>query len=235
MNAQSRSAAGRGEPSPRKAAAIAPFDAGAFLASGGLPEDVSKYGRGESIFVQGDACDGVRYVESGGVKLSAQSKLGREAVVAILGPGQFLGEGCLADQSFRIGSATAMTPSVVRRITTVRMRGLLLTHPAMADYFIAHMLSRSILVEQDLIEQIFNSSEKRLARALLLLAHYGTGRTPVHVLARIRPAELATLSDITLERVTFFLSKFKRLGFIEQNGDLPIKINRSLLNVVLHD
>jgi CRP/FNR family transcriptional regulator, cyclic AMP receptor protein len=235
MHARPRSTARLGKLSPRRAATVPPFDAGAFLASHGSARDVSKYDRGESVFSQGDACDGVRYVESGGIKLSVQSKLGREAVVAIVGPGQFLGEGCLTDQAFRIGSATAITPSVVRRVPKTKMLGVLHNDTSMSGYFIAHMLSRSIRIEQDLIAQIFNSSEKRLARTLLLMARYGTERAPVHVLARVSPATLAELSGVTRERVTFFLSKFKKLGFIEQSGTLPLKINSSLLSVVLHD
>ena len=211
------------------------FDVGAFLASRGSAKDLSQYDRGESVFLQGDACDGVRYVESGGVKLSVQSNLGKEVVVAILGPGQFLGEGCLGKQSHRLDSATAITPSVVRHVPKARMIGHLHDEPAMADYFIAHMLSRGIRIEQDLIAQLFNSSEERVARTLLLMARYGTGRAPIRVLASITPAALAGLSGTTLERANFFLDKFHKLGFIEQGGNLPLKINRSLLSVVLHD
>ncbi len=235
MSARRRSSAERGGPPPVTAVAGPAFDVGAFLASRGLAKDVTKYDRSESVFLQGDACDGVRYVESGGVKVSARSRLGKEAVVAIVGPGQFLGEGCLGRQGHRIGSATAITPSVVRRVPRARMMGYLRDEPAMADYFIVHLLSRNIRIEQDLIVQLFNSSEKRVARALLLMARYGTDRAPIRVLAKITPAALARLSGTTLERVTFLLNKFETLGFIEQDGSLPLKINRSLLNVVLHD
>jgi CRP-like cAMP-binding protein len=185
--------------------------------------------------MQGDACDGVLYIESGGVKLSVQSKTGREAVVAILGPGELFGEGCLAEQPLRTGSATAITPSVVRCIARATMIAVLHDQPEMADAFIAQMLSRNVQIEQNLIAQLFNSSEQRLARILLLMARYGTERAPVRVVARIPPATLATLSGTTLERVKFLLNKFRKLGFIEQGGRLPLTINRSLVSVVLHD
>ncbi len=235
MNARRRSSAGRRDPFPVTTGTVPPFDVSAFLASRGSPKDVSHYDRGESVFIQGDACDGVRYIEAGGIKLTVQSKLGKEVVVAVLGPGQFVGEGCLGHQAHRLGSATAITPSVVRHVPKARMLEHLRDEPAMADFFIAHMLSRSVHIEQDMITQLNNSSEKRLARALLVLARYGTARAPIRALARITPGALATQCGSTPERVTFLLHKFEKLGFIEQDGRLPIKINRSLLNVVLHD
>jgi CRP-like cAMP-binding protein len=211
------------------------FDAQSFLDSSGLAKTVTEYGRGETVFAQGDACAHVMYIQSGGVKLSVMSKTGREAVVAMLGPGDFFGEGCLAGQPVRMGSATAITPSVILLVTKAKMFRLLHPPPAMSDRFISHMLSRNIRIEEDLIDQLFNSSEKRLARTLLLLARYGKQDKPARAVPRISQETLAEMVGTTRSRVNFFLNKFKKLGFIEYNGDLPLKINNSLLSVVLHD
>src|SRR6185369_47917 len=170
-----------------------------------------------------------------GVKLSVLSKTGREAVVAMLGPGDFFGEGCLAGQPFRMGSATAMTASSVLLVEKDKMVQLLHKQPAMSDRFISHMLSRNIRIEEDLVDQLFNSSEKRLARTLLLLARYGKQDKPVRVVPKISQETLAEMVGTTRSRVNFFLNKFKKLGFIEYEGELPLKINSSLLSVVLHD
>jgi CRP/FNR family cyclic AMP-dependent transcriptional regulator len=213
----------------------ASFDAQLFLNSAGLSQNVVKYGRNETVFRQGDACDDVMYIQSGGVKLSVLSKIGREAVVAMLGPGDFFGEGCLAGQPFRIGSATAITPSVILLVRKATMLRLLHKQHAMSDRFIAHMLSRNIRIEEDLIDQLFNSSEKRLARALLLLARYGKTGEPIKLVPRISQETLAKMIGTTRSRVNFFLNKFKKLGFIEYDGELPLKVNSSLLSVVLHD
>jgi len=194
-----------------------------------------KYGRGETIFTQGDACEHVLYIESGGVKLSALSKTGREAVVAMLGPGEFFGEGCLAGQPLRAGSATALTPSVILLVHKEQMVQLLHEQPAMSDRFISHMLSRNIRIEEDLLDQLFNSSEKRRARTLLLLARYGKQDKPARVVPKIAQETLAEMVGTTRSRVNYFLNKFKRLGFIEFNGGISLKINSSLLSVVLHD
>jgi CRP-like cAMP-binding protein len=225
---------------PRKArravsADVPAFDAQAFLDSSGVAKTIVEYGRGESIFTQGDACEDVLYIQSGGVKLSVMSKTGREAVVAMLGPGEFFGEGCLAGQPVRMGSATAITPSVVLLVAKEKMVQLLHKQHAMSDRFIAHMLARNIRIEEDLIDQLFNSSEKRLARTLLLLARYGKQDKPVRVVPRISQETLAEMIGTTRSRVNFFLNKFKKLGFIEYDGELPVKINSSLLSVVLHD
>jgi CRP/FNR family cyclic AMP-dependent transcriptional regulator len=211
------------------------FNAQAFLESAGVAKSFIEYGRGETIFTQGDACDHVLYVQSGGVKLSVLSQTGREAVVAMLGPGDFFGEGCLAGQPVRMGSATAITPSVILQIAKQKMVRLLHGQHAMSDRFITHMLARNIRIEEDLVDQLFNSSEKRLARALLLLARYGKQDKPVRVVPRVSQETLAEMIGTTRSRVNFFLNKFKRLGFIEYNGELPLKINSSLLSVVLHD
>ena len=214
---------------------VAPFNVQRFLESAGGAKTVVDYGRGESIFAQGDDCQSVLYVQSGGVKLSVLSKGGREAVIAMLGPGDFFGEGCLAGQPTRMGSATAITPSAILRIGKERMMTLLRKQHAMSDRFIAHMLSRNIRIEEDLIDQLFNSSEKRLARALLLLARYGKDDSPTGVVPKISQGTLAKMVGTTRSRVNFFLNKFKKLGFIDYDGDVPLKINNLLLSVVLHD
>jgi len=175
------------------------------------------------------------YIQTGGVKLSVLSKTGREAVVAMLGPGDFFGEGCLAGQPLRIGSATAITPSSVLLVAKERMVELLRKQHGMSDRFITHMLARNIRIEEDLIDQLFNSSEKRLARALLLLARYGKQDKPARMVPKISQETLAEMIGTTRSRVNFFLNKFKKLGFIEYSGDLPLTINHSLLSVVLHD
>jgi CRP-like cAMP-binding protein len=217
-----------------RARVSADFDAQAFLDSSGVARTIAEYRRGETIFTQGDACKDVMYIQTGGIKLSVLSKTGREAVVAMLGPGDFFGEGCLAGQPFRMGTATALTPSLILLVAKERMVRLLHKQHAMSDRFIAHMLSRNIRIEEDLIDQLFNSSEKRLARTLLLLARYGK-ENPVRVVPRISQETLAKMVGTTRSRVNFFLNKFKRLGFIEYDGDHPLKINSSLLSVVLHD
>ena len=194
-----------------------------------------QYARGETIFTQGDVCEHVMYVQSGAVKLSVLSESGREAVLAIIGAGDFFGEGCLAGQAIRMGSATAITPSAILRVEKAQMVRLLHGQHEMSDRFIAHMLTRNIRIEEDLIDQLFNSSEKRLARTLLLLARYGKQAVPVRVVPKISQDTLAEMVGTTRSRVNFFLNKFKRLGFIEYRGEMPIKINRSLLSVVLHD
>jgi CRP-like cAMP-binding protein len=213
------------------------FNAQAFLDSAGLSKQIVEFGRAEAIFLQGDRCESVMYIQRGGVKLSVLSKAGREAVVAMLGPGDFFGEGCLAGQPVRIGSATAITPSTVLMIDKKEMVKVLHQQHALSDRFIAHMLSRNVRIEQDLIDQLFNSSEKRLARALLLLARYGQQETPRHVVAKISQETLSEMVGTTRSRVNFFMNKFKKLGFIEYNADLNagVQINSSLLTVVLHD
>ena len=211
------------------------FNAQAFLDSAGLAKTIVQYGRDEVIFTQGDACEHVLYVQSGGVKLSVLSKTGKEAVVAMLGPGDFFGEGCLAGQPVRMGSATAITPSAVLRVEKAQMVKLLQRQHEMSDRFIAHMLTRNIRIEEDLIDQLFNSSEKRLARTLLLLARYGKEDKPIRTVPRVSQETLAEMIGTTRSRVNFFLNKFKKLGFIEYDGERPIKVNKSLLSVVIHD
>ncbi|HEY2908512.1 MAG TPA: Crp/Fnr family transcriptional regulator [Vicinamibacterales bacterium] len=214
-----------------------PFNAKAFLDSAGLSKKIVEYGRNEAIFAQGDAGDSVMYIQQGGVKLSVISDAGREAVVAMLGPGDFFGEGCLAGQPVRIGSAAAITPSRILVIEKRQMIKVLHDQHALSDRFISHMLSRNVRIEQDLIDQLFNSSEKRLARALLLLARYGKQVKPRQVVAKISQETLSEMVGTTRSRVNFFMNKFKKLGFIEYSGDLEagVQINSSLLSVVRHD
>ena len=219
------------------AAKVAPaFNAQAFLESTGVAKIIpAQYRRGDAVFTQGDACEHVMYIQTGGVKLSVLSKTGREAVVAMLGPGDFFGEGCLAGQPNRIGSATAITSSTILLVGKEKMVGLLRKQRAMSGRFISHMLARNIQIEEDLIDQLSNSSEKRLARALLLLARYGKQARPIRAIPKISSKTLAEMAGMTRARVNFFLKKFERLGFIESHGELPLTINRSLLSVVLND
>jgi CRP-like cAMP-binding protein len=218
-----------------EAKAPAVFNVQAFLDSTGAAKSTGEYGRGETVFRQGETCEHVFYIQSGGIKLSVMSKAGREAVVAMLGPGDFFGEGCLAGQLVRMGSATAITPSVILLVGKAKMVRLLHRQHGMSDRFIEHMLSRNIRIEEDLVDQLFNSSEKRLARTLLLLARYGKQDVPSRVVAKVSQETLAGMVGTTRSRVNFFLNKFKRLGFIEYNGKNPLKINSSLLSVVLND
>jgi CRP-like cAMP-binding protein len=209
------------------------FNAAAFLESAGLSRKIVEYPRGAVIFTQGDACDHVFYIQNGDVKLSVVSKAGREAVVAMLGAGEFFGEGCLAGQPVRMGTATATTDSVILLVDKDKMVRLLHKQHAMSDRFIAHMLARNIKIEEDLIDQLFNSSEKRLARTLLLLARYGKHDSPVRAMPLVSQETLAEMVGTTRSRVNFFMKKFQRLGFIDYRNGL--KVNNSLLTVILHD
>src|SRR5205823_5447213 len=209
------------------------FNARAFLDSAGLSKEIVEYARSEAIFSQGDRSKSVMYIQRGGVKLSVLSKTGREAVVAMLGPGEFFGEGCLAGQPLRMGSATAITPSTILFVDKEAMVQLLHKQHAMSDRFITHMLARNIRIEEDLIDQLFNSSEKRLARTLLVLARYGKNDAPVRTVTPISQKTLAEMVGTTRSRVNFFMKKFQRLGFIDYKRGL--KVNNSLLTVVLHD
>src|SRR5437763_6579471 len=191
------------------------FNAQSFLASAGLAKRIETFARDEIVFAQGDRCDNVLYIQQGGVKLSLLSKTGREAVVAMLGPGDFFGEGCLAGQPLRIGTATAITPSTILLVDKARMVRLLHKQHAMSDRFITHMLARNIRIEEDLVDQLFNSSEKRLARTLLVLARYGKNDAPVRTVTPISQKTLAEMVGTTRSRVNFFMKKFQRLGFID--------------------
>jgi CRP/FNR family cyclic AMP-dependent transcriptional regulator len=209
------------------------FNAEAFLDSAGVARTIVEFRRADAIFTQGDPCEHVLYIQKGGVKLSVLSKTGREAVVAMLGRGDFFGEGCLAGQPVRMGNATAITDSTILLVDKDEMVRLLHKQRALSDRFIAHMLARNIRIEEDLVDQLFNSSEKRLARTLLLLARYGKQDTPVRAVPKISQETLAEMVGTTRSRVNFFMNKFKRLGFIDYKDGL--KVNNSLLTVVLHD
>jgi CRP/FNR family transcriptional regulator, cyclic AMP receptor protein len=209
------------------------FNAQDFLDSAGVARKVIEFKRKEAIFSQGDPAKEVLYIRDGGVRLSVVNENGKEAVVAVLEPGDFFGEGCLAGQPLRIGTATAITATTVLAIEKKEMIRVLHHEHAFSDRFITYMLSRNIRIEEDLVDQLFNSSEKRLARTLLLLARYGKQDKPQRVLPKISQEMLAEMVGTTRSRVNFFMNKFRKLGFIKYNGGL--QINNSLLSVVLHD
>ena len=219
--------------SPRLPARPPPFDVRAFLKSAGVSPRVVRLASGTIVFAQGAEANSVFYLQDGGVSLSVLSSAGKEAVVAMLGPGDFFGEGCLAAQPFRMGTATAVMATALLRIPKRDMLRMLHSHPNFSDQFIAHMLRRNIRIEEDLVDQLFNSSEKRLARTLLLLARYGKEGTTVRVLPKLSQETLAEIVGTTRSRVNFFMNKFRKLGLIEYNGGL--KVNSSLVSVVLHD
>jgi CRP-like cAMP-binding protein len=220
-----------------KARAVAPaaqgFDVEGYLESAGSVRNVAKYRRGQVVYSQGDPAVDVRYIQKGSIKLSVLSRIGKEAVVAILGPGDFFGEGALAGQTVRIGTATAESASSVLLIEKEAMTRLLHGEATFADRFLSYMLTRNMRIEADLVDHLFNSSEKRLARTLLLLARYGQATNPQRAVPKISQETLAEMIGATRSRVNFFMNKFRRLGLIEYNGE--IKINASLLSVVLHD
>jgi CRP/FNR family cyclic AMP-dependent transcriptional regulator len=219
---------------PRKAKPGVPaFDVKLFLESAGVGRKIGKFRAKETVFVQGDPATTVIYIQEGGVKLTVVNESGKEAVVAIFGPGDFLGEGCLAGQSTCMATAIAIAPTTVLLIEKDEMMRLLHKEHQFSDRFIAHMLSRNIRVEEDLIDQLFNSSEKRLARTLLLLARYGAPGQPQRVLPTVSQEMLAEMIGTTRSRVNFFMNKFRKLGFIEYNGE--IRVHNSLLSVVLHE
>ncbi len=209
------------------------FDLQAFLDTSGAARRIEKFRRCERIYSQGDPARGVKYIQTGGVKLSVINEDGREAVVAILGPGDFFGEGCLAGQPVCMGTATAMVPTSILFIERKEMMRALRTEHAFSDLFISHMLTRNIRIEEDLVDQLFNSSEKRLARSLLLLARYGQEDQPQGVIPKVSQEMLAEMIGTTRSRVNFFMNKFRKMGFIKYNGGL--QVNASLLSVVLHD
>jgi CRP/FNR family transcriptional regulator, cyclic AMP receptor protein len=209
------------------------FDAHAFLDSAGVAKKVRQFKRAEIVFSQGSSADSVMYIQAGGVKISTLSTSGKEAIITILGPGDFFGEGCLAGQPIRMGNATATTSSTVLVIDKKEMLNVLHEQHDLSDLFINFVLRRNIRVEEDLVDQLFNSTEKRLARTLLLLARYGQQEQPHRVLPKVSQETLAEMIGTTRTRVNLFMNKFKKLGFIRYNGG--IEINTSLLSVVLHD
>ena len=217
---------------PVRAKARRKFNVEAYLDATGPARKVVQYQRGDVVFSQGDPGDDVRYIQKGGIKLSVLSRIGKEAVVAMLGSGDFFGEGALAGQTVRIGTATAVVSTSVLIIEKQAMMRLLHEESTFSDRFIAYMLTRNIRIEADLVDQLFNSSEKRLARTLLLLARYGQVH-PQRTLPKISQETLAEMIGATRARVNFNMNKFRKLGLIEYNGGL--KINSSLLSIVLHD
>jgi CRP-like cAMP-binding protein len=215
---------------PKKKSA---FDAQLFLESVGASRRVAEFEKDQPIFSQGDAADSVMYVQKGSVKLTVVSESGKEAIVAIFGSGDFFGEGGMAGQTLRMGTATAIEPTKVLVIAKDEMIRVLHAEHGLSDRFIVHMLARNIRVEADLVDHLFNSIEKRLARTLLLLARYGKEGQPEPVLRKVSQETLAEMVGTTRTRVNLFMNKFRKLGFIEYNGE--IKVNKSLLSVVLHD
>jgi CRP/FNR family transcriptional regulator, cyclic AMP receptor protein len=209
------------------------FDPKLFLDKIGAGRTTVSYNRNEVVFSQGDAANAVFYIQKGKVKLTVVSTRGKEAVVAILGVGEFFGEGCMAGQTQRMATASTMGECTAMKLEKARMIQMLHEEPAFSELFVAHLLARTIRIEEDLVDQLFNSSEKRLARVLFLLAKFGKEGVPETAIAAISQETLAEMIGTTRSRVSFFMNKFRKLGFIEYNGEL--KVHSSLLNVVLHD
>ena len=209
------------------------FDPKSFLAKVGEGRSIGEYRKDQIVFSQGDPADAVFYIQRGKVKVTVVSEQGKEAVVAMLGTNDFFGEGCLAGQAQRIATVATMTDSVIVRLEKAAIVRVIHQEPAFSGMFIAHLLARAIRVEADLVDQLFNSSEKRLARLLLLLANFGKDEKPEPILAKISQETLAEMIGTTRSRVSFFMNKFRKLGLIDYNGS--IEVHSSLLNVVLHD
>jgi CRP/FNR family cyclic AMP-dependent transcriptional regulator len=209
------------------------FDPKAFLAKVGKGRTLADYQKNQRIFTQGDPADAIFYIQTGKVKLTVVSKQGKEAVVAILGTDDFFGEGCLAGQPLRMASATAMSDCTIMRLEKASVILVLYGEPSFSELFLHYLLSRNIRIEEDLVDQLFNSSEKRLARVLLLMANFGKEGKAEPVIPKISQETLAEIVGTTRSRVSFFMNRFRKLGFIEYNGGL--KVHSSLLNVVLHD
>jgi CRP/FNR family cyclic AMP-dependent transcriptional regulator len=210
------------------------FNPKSFLAKIGEGRSIGKYRKDQIVFSQGDPADAVFYIQKGKVKITVVSEQGKEAVVAILGTNEFFGEGCLAGQVQRIASVATLTDSVIVRLEKAAIVRVIHQEPAFSEMFIAHLVGRGIRVEADLVDQLFNSSEKRLARLLLLLANFGKEGKPEPIIAKISQETLAEMIGTTRSRVSFFMNKFRKLGFIDYNGD-GVEVHSSLLNLVLHD
>jgi CRP/FNR family transcriptional regulator, cyclic AMP receptor protein len=211
------------------------FDLKLFLDSAGLGSRVGTFGAGETVIAQGDPAANVMYIQEGGVKLTVVNESGKEAVLAIMGPGDFFGEGCLAGQSISMATAVTISPTTLLLIEKDRMIQVLHEESELSDHFISYVLSRNLRVEEDLIDQLFNSSEKRLARTLLLLARYGARGQPAKMLPKVSQEMLAEMIGTTRSRVNFFMNKFRKLGFVQYNKDREIHVDPSLLSIVLHD
>jgi CRP/FNR family transcriptional regulator, cyclic AMP receptor protein len=210
-----------------------PFDVQAFLTTVDGGRTISKYRKNQTVFSQGEVADSIFYIQKGKIKVTVVSEGGKEAVVAIMEEGSFVGESCLTGQPRRLCAAAAMTDSVLMRLEKTAILRVLREQPGFSETFISHLLARNVRVEADLVDQLFNSSEKRLARLLLLMAKFGKEGTPEPIVAKISQETLADMIGTTRSRVSHFMNKFRQLGFIEYNGDM--KIHSSLLNVVLHD
>jgi CRP/FNR family cyclic AMP-dependent transcriptional regulator len=210
-----------------------PFDPQEFLSKANGGRGISDYRKDQIVFRQGDRADAVFYIQSGKVKKTVVSEQGKEAVVALLGSGDFFGEGCLAGEELRLSTVSALTKCVIARVSKADITRVIHTEPAFAELFIAHLLARNSRVEEDLVDQLFNSSEKRLARMLLLLANFGKEGRPEPIIAKISQETLAEMIGTTRSRVSFFMNKFRELGLIDYNGH--IEVHSSLLNVVLRD
>jgi len=223
--------------SPPAPPAIRAFDPDTFLATIGDGRKILTVPKKETIFAQGDAADAVFYLQKGKVKLTVVSKVGKEATIAIVGEGNFFGEGSLAGQLLRMGSAAAMTDCELLRVDKKAMMSALHREHAFSDMFVAYLLARNIRYEEDLVDQLFNSSEKRLARVLLLLAHFGKEGMPEPVVPKISQETLAEMVGTTRSRVSFFMNRFRKLGFIDYAGGVEggLQVHSSLLNIVLHD
>ncbi len=211
-----------------------PFDPKSFLAKVGEGRTISKYSKDQVVFSQGDLAESVFYIQKGKVKVTVVSDQGKEAVVALLGAAEFCGEGCLAGQPRRMATVTAMTECTIMRLQKTSIIRVLHEEPEFSEIFISHLLARAIRVQEDLVDQHFNSSEKRLARLLLLLANFGKEGRPEPIIARSSQETLAEMIGTTRSRVSFFMNKFRRLGFVDYNGS-GLEVHSSLLNVVLHD
>jgi CRP/FNR family cyclic AMP-dependent transcriptional regulator len=209
------------------------FDTASFLAQPGYGRSIDRYRKNQVVFSQGDPADAVFYIQKGKLKVTVVSDRGKEAVAAILGPDEFVGEACMAGQVVRLATVSAMTDAVVVRIEKPEMVRLVLEQPGFSQMFVTHILNRTIRVEADLNDQLFNSSERRLARLLLLLANYGSEGKPEPILAQISQETLAEMIGTTRSRVSFFMNRFRKMGFISYNGH--IEVHKSLLNLVLHE
>ena len=217
----------------RKSKRKPPFDPKVFLDTENVGRTICKYRKDQMVFSQGSSADAVFYIQKGKVKITVVSEQGKEAVVAIQGPDEFCGEGCLTGQPRRMATAVAMTECEIMRLEKAAMIRVLHEEPAFSEMFVAHLLARTIRVEEDLVDQLFNSSEKRLARSLLLLANFGKDGRPERIIAKVSQETLAEMIGTTRSRVSHFMNKFRKLGFIDYNGHL--EVHSSLLNVVLHD
>jgi CRP/FNR family transcriptional regulator, cyclic AMP receptor protein len=213
-----------------------PFDPKIFLAKVGDGRSLTEYNKNQNVFAQGDAADAIFYIQKGKVKLSVVSSRGKEAVIAIVGANDFFGEGCLAGQALRMSTATALSDCSIVQLQKKNTVQVLHEEPAFAELFLTYVLSRNMRLEEDLVDQLFNSSEKRLARVLLLLANFGKEGKPEPVIPKISQETLAEIVGTTRSRVSFFMNRFRKLGFINYEGGLDgLAVHSSLLNIILHD